>query len=299
MIPRGMCRALCALALVLSAGCIPESPPAPPAPDSPSEGAPGAAAGPEQLLAEWEEYIKLADTSQFNTRGAVVAGELAKTGPEGIVPLIRTLERENVGPLAKIYVVESVTPHVNLAHSNLLVRLTDPQQNATTRACATALLGKISNDKVMEELRKLTADSEGRVSFAAYAGLAQHGDEAARAELVRRYHSAETTERERLQIAASLVESPNAGEREVLLDTFSKEETPPGLQANILNALAATGEKETVEALLAEKANLENDNLADMIDVCVNAINLRLDGGANGGANSGTIEDETEKSDAP
>src|SRR5690606_29952244 len=122
------------------------------------------------------------------------------------------------GPLAKVFAVQTVAAHVNMAHSTVLTRLTGDDHEATTRACATALLAQIGSEDVVARLKVLAADAEPRVSFAALSGLASHGDADARAGLVARYDAEGTTDREKLQIAYSLVEDPKGTELGILVD---------------------------------------------------------------------------------
>jgi len=152
----------------------------------------------EALLADW----KKAATSGTPATGEcqAIASQLRTLGPEALLPLLDIMADPQETPRVKVAAADSLDGLVHPLMLDRLTQMTGPENDATSRACATHLLGGCSSPKLLPLLQKLASDPEKRVSFAALRGLAILGDPEGRKSFVALFDAPGTTVPEREQI---------------------------------------------------------------------------------------------------
>lgn len=205
----------------------------------------------EALMLAWQELAK-ADFAELDVpRAMMLVQRMAELGPDGLTALLDLLGEENTPPVAKVLVVMSITPFIQVEHGPRLIALTQPDRETTTRACATHLLGFINTPQAEARLRELSQDPERRVRVEALLVRIMKGDRAALAKARDVWRDPETNERERTQLLLMIPEAEAAQ----FLDLFTEALSHPDLELlSLRHAVSMLGRAGTPSAVPALRA---------------------------------------------
>jgi HEAT repeat protein len=139
--------------------------------------------------------------------GRTIAGQLAAMGPEALNPLFDVMADRASSPFAKTLATMSLVPVLDPRVAPRLLDLTKPENEVTTRVCATSLLGWIQQPEVDAALNELKNDKNRQVRFQALQGLAQKSLEGRKA-FGDLWKQPDTTVDERAKIVSVLSNGP-------------------------------------------------------------------------------------------
>ena len=279
---KSLCVVLCALLFApLSCGPCEPPPSASPKVTVPSEATAAPPVSVEELLAQWRALAKAPDRDNAKMAEAVsIALKLAEADPSALTPILDVVGDPAATPLAKVLAVASLTPVVTPGMADRLTELAAPGKDATTRACATQLLGCILGEPVTAELKKLQGDAERQVSFAASRAMALRDLSEGRKLFAGFWTQPETSAAERDQIVMTLAQGPAADSLQIFQSALLDAEisAQPRLVAAV--RLGQLGRQEAIEALSACAEKDASEDVREAARNSIEAINRRLEGGA-------------------
>ncbi len=217
-------------------------------PDDPEEKAQKQA----ELVARWHEAAKKTVKDNVgNQECTVIAMNLRDFGPEALLPLVDVLADPEETAYIKVMTVECLKGLVHPIMITPLMPLVDAKCDATTRACATHLLGSIGTAEAKPLLEKLVADPERRVRFAALRGLAMSGDPDRRQAFMDLWDDPETTLSEREEIGRVFANDVNHDKENVALlsQVVQDFEVDVSIRRLAVAALGRAGDPAAVPAL--------------------------------------------------
>ncbi|HEO71281.1 MAG TPA: hypothetical protein ENN80_08460 [Candidatus Hydrogenedentes bacterium] len=153
-------------------------------------------------MARWREAALRVKENPEDSTCMLMAVEMRLKGPEHLLPFIDLIGDPHEDPFVKVMAVEALEGQAHPMLIPPLLPLTGEDHDATTRACATHVLGMLWTPQVQALLKKLADDPERRVRFAALRGLAKHGDRQARERFRELYSEPGVTVQERNVIAS-------------------------------------------------------------------------------------------------
>jgi len=193
---------------------------------------------------------------------------MAELGPEGLAALLDLLGEENTPPVAKVLVVMSITPFIQLEHGPRLIALTQPDRETTTRTCATHLLGFINTPQAEARLRELSQDPERRVRVEALLVRIMLGDQAALAKARDVWRDPETNERERTQLLLMIPEAEAAQ----FVDLYTEALSHPDLElVSLMHAVSVLGRAGAPSAVPALRACASSETAAPDLRALANS----------------------------
>jgi HEAT repeat protein len=161
----------------------------------------GGSVSKDALLAQWMELAKTATRDKTNVEeGAAIAQKLAEQGPDALQPIIDVLADKASTPFAKALAAMSLRGNLDAKQVPRLLALLQPENDPTTRVCATSLLSLIQGPEVDTALDGLKADSNRQVRFQATRAMAMRGSPDGRKALGELWKQPETTQAERSDI---------------------------------------------------------------------------------------------------
>jgi len=255
----------------------------PPTPGSPAPGTPPAPDAPqpqqtlskEQLMEQWLKVVKDAtpDAASIN-EAATLASQIAVADRSAYAPMLGILADPASTPAAKVASTVSLR---FFAQPSMIARLTELSktgQEATTRACATELLGAIPGQETDTLLGQLKTDPERRVRFTALKAIASRNPEA-RKDLQEYWRLPDVTKREKAAIVQTLAVGPISDSlgifQEAILDTQLEE----SVRLQAVQLLAQVGDKSMVDALTQCAEKDPSEQVRTAAKAGVDAINSR------------------------
>ena len=249
--------------------------------EAPAEPLPPAAAprSPEELMKCWLEVAQTATNTTYSAECREITEELAKHGPEALQPLLTIIGDKEQEPRIRVIAVTCLQGLVKPAMVDTLKQLTAADQEATTRACATHLLGSLPTKEVLDFLRTLTDDPERRVRFSALRGLASAWDDAGREGLAKYFDDPEVTQEEREEIGVvfgiSIKEDPLT--LKVLSRVVQDMEITPSTRKLAIGVLGHMGDASVIPALESAAQNETDKDNAELAASAAEAIKERLE----------------------
>ncbi len=230
----------------------------------------------EELMLAWNELAK-ADFMELDvSRAMMLVERMVALGPDGLAALLDLLGEETTPPVAKVLVVMSITPFIQLEHGPRLMELTQSDRETTTRTCATHLLGFVNTPEVEARLRELSQDPERRVRVEALLVRMMWGDQAALAKARDVWRDPETNERERTQLLLVIPEAEAAQFVDLYTEALSHPDLEPVSLERAVSVLGRAGALSAVPALRACAASETADpNLRTLANSAAEAIVAR------------------------
>jgi len=227
----------------------------------------------EDLIERWREEAERARTDPSSTACQVVAYKLRTIAPEALLPLIDILANPKEDPFIKVCVVKSVQGQAHPILTERLLALVGPEQDATTRACATHLLGDVPSEEVLATLRTLAHDPDRRIRLAALRGLVRGGDPEGRHGLAAMWDEPGSRVQERNEIGLTLAndiqhDKENA---DVMMKAITDFELDVAVRSG---AVAALGRALDPKAIPALEISAEKDPDESVREIAASAINL-------------------------
>ena len=247
----GLVIALCVMVVALASCSSPE-----PGQTGPSEASASAdtSGARDKLVAEWLELAKastrenpkIAETSE-------VAGKLAGLGWAALAPLLDLMADPQSDPATKVLATLSIRENLTVEMVPRIIQMTQEGNEATTRACATDVLGFVREESAQRRLAELKNDKERRVRFLAYRGLVIQDVEnmQAREDLQELWRQPDATPEERGHIVLALINGPVLDSTWLLKEAVLDQEIAVQARLLAVRMLGRVGDEGCIEALTA------------------------------------------------
>ncbi|MCX5757642.1 MAG: hypothetical protein NTU83_03880 [Candidatus Hydrogenedentes bacterium] len=207
----------------------------------------------EEALAMWQDLAKTASAEKPNlAEGINVAKKLAEFGQDALQPVYDTLADKASSPRAKALAAISLSGVLDKDSATRLLPLVKPENDLTTRVCATKLLTTLLGANVDDVLNQLKSDPEHQVRFQALRALATRVPEG-RKDLIDFWSKPDTTIAEKKDILTLLASVPSGDSLPVFLDVLRAPDFDEGLKLAVLSALTILADAST-EPILTELA---------------------------------------------
>jgi HEAT repeat protein len=219
----------------------------------------------DELIDEW---LAMAQNPSAYV-GAIRTFELIDTlnskSETALTPIIEKLGDPESTPELKLFVLQCVNINMTPAYIPVLTPLLKKSYPASTRACATQLLGGIESEEVVPFLKQALADESPNVVFTAKSGLAVQNVGDYRKEFLDLYEKSETDTLQKAEILRVIMYSPSEGgmtdqEFSVLAEAIIGEDTPIGVRSAIA-MLFIESEKPAALDSIKESIRLSDDDL--------------------------------------
>lgn len=257
------------LMLLLASGCIPTKP------EPPDESAPTSAeptSGDQQAVLT-DELIALLndpDSNRMNARTYQLREQLPMMSPTALAPIVELLGKAETSDDTRVFILQTINIYMTEAYLPSIEKLLDSEY-PVVRSCATILLGPIQSPEAVALLHRMKADPSDGVSFSAWSGLAEHGIEPHRSELINFYTSPEVIEAQRAEIIRVILIDPKLEDLPVLSLAVNAGETSLPFRMAIASVLGEIGTLDSVDSL--EKSIVQTDS-ADYRALAESAIAL-------------------------
>lgn len=238
------------------------------------------AATPEQLVDAFKQ-IAARGAGNWDLQSAqnIVIG--LKASPRGVDPLLDIVGDPQADKLAKVLAVICLSPEITPEMAPRLTEFTQPDKDATTRACATHLLGLVKTPEADARMQALIGDPEHTVRSAAILVLgAFRNDPAALAELPALWQDAETTNDDRNQILNMVSEEQVREHQELFKDALANQDLNIKARERLATVLGMVGDEAVLEVLDKVAAEDPHDSVKVMARGAADAIRARLNGTA-------------------
>lgn len=202
----------------------------------------------EALLSEWLTMAQDPGAYARDPRPLAICDQLDRLHPTALTPIIQLLGHPETSDPSKIFVLQCITINMALPYLPHLLPLLE-SQNPTTRSCATTLLGAIDDPAVIAPLLRMKQDSDPRVSFSAWSGLALRGEEPYRQNFVHHYLAPKATHAQRSEIIRVLLKDTRVSDEFIVSSIITTSETPPTVRHLLVMALANIGQLSSLKAL--------------------------------------------------
>ena len=230
----------------------------------------------DQLLARWMVLAKSATREKPNVEeGISTAHEMAKGGPGALAPLLDVLADKASSPYAKALAAMSLTDAPDASQLPRVTALTKPENDLSTRLCATRLLGVMPDAEADAALKALATDPERQVRYQALRALAGRAPEGRKA-FAELFFQGDTTPQEKNDIVAVLAGGPsgdNIGLFEAVVKDATLDESSRALAAQ---ALGRAGNESSLAPLTECMAKDPSENVRKAAKSAIDALNSRL-----------------------
>jgi HEAT repeat protein len=236
----------------------------------------GATAPKEQLLAQWMEMAKSASREKPNIdEGAAIARQLATYGADALAPLYDVLADRASTPFAKALVTMSVSNVVDPKEGPRLLAMVKPENDPTTRTCATSLLAAVPGPEVDTALNELKTDTDRQVRFQALRALATRNPEGRKA-LADLWKLPDTTPEERASIVNVLSVGPAADSLGVFQDAVRDPTIHEQARELATQLLGRVGNASSIAALTECAEKDPSERVRNTAKTAIEAINTRM-----------------------
>ncbi len=192
------------------------------------------------LAAEWMLIAQAPQKFKGDPRVFAIGLRLDTLSPTALSPFIALLGKPDTSAETKIFILESTHYYMDtdyIPHLTPLLNSSDP----TTRSCATTLLGGINDEVVIKSLTKMRQESDPRVAFAAWSGLAQQGIDPHRREFIDQYSSPTVRPNQRAEIVRILLKGVKTEDEAIASAVITASDTEPTVRKLLVMALADVG----------------------------------------------------------
>jgi HEAT repeat protein len=195
----------------------------------------------------------------------------------------------NASPVAKVLVAVCLTPIANedalRGEAKRILALTEPGNEATTRACATQLLWHYTGEEYDVAVKKLAEDPERRVKLAALTVLGGRQDDNAVNQLVLMWGEAATSVDEKNQIATTIAGQPlNPKRVNILGEAAADTRLHPDVRLQSVMVLSMVGAEKEIELLKKCAEGDQDANVKQAAQQAIEAIKARLAGAVDAAA---------------
>ena len=230
----------------------------------------------DQLLERWLVLAKSATRGKPNIEeGVLVAREIAKAGPAALGPLYDVLGDKASSPFAKALASISLSVVPDAGQLPRVTALTKPENDLSTRLCATRLLGAMPGAEADAALKALTTDPERQVRYQALRALAARAPEGRKA-FAELFSKPDTTTQEKSELVSVLAGGPasdSIGVFEGVLKDATLDESIRVLAAQVLGRV---GNESSLAPLTECMAKDPSENVQKAAKSAINALNSRL-----------------------
>ena len=213
------------------------------------------------LIEEWKILAQGGLDPMNLAAGEELTGRLARSGAAQLLPLLDLLGDANADPTAKVFATSCLMPFVTVELQDLIIALTAPEQEATTRACAVRLLGRVPTPETTERLWALVEDAESRVSFEAHMMLVLHGEKAIQKHFPALWRDGNLSNEQRTQWVLMLPEEYASSCMPVLREALSDVALELPARQQALKFLIREGREESDLAVLRSILEKEPDTI--------------------------------------
>lgn len=233
----------------------------------------------DERIAAWKAEAT-SDRSIPEIQQSVIplVGELLIEGEAGLLPLLDIMGSAEEAPKTKVLAFLSLEPHIQKYPTFIkrLIEITAKDNETTSRACATQLLGLFDLVETNEKLRQLMSDDESRVSVAAFLVFMHRSDPEALARIEEVFHDEKTNLQQQGSIALGIPDAVAPQHITLFIDVLLNQEMPLAARKRAIDILANSGE-ESVIAALEKSANEDTDEVIRQMGLAaVAAINEEM-----------------------
>jgi HEAT repeat protein len=230
----------------------------------------------EQLLAQWMELAKSASRLKPNIdEGTAIARQLAACGADALAPLYEVLADRASTPFAKALATMSLTNAVDPKEAPRLLAMVKPENDPTTRVCATSLLVTVPGPEVDAALNELKTDKDRQVRFQALRALAirNAGGRQALADL---WKQPDTTPDERASIVTVLSAGPVSDSLEIFQNAVRDPAINQQARELAVQLLGRVGNQSSIAALTECAEKDPSEIVRNAAQTAIEAINTRI-----------------------
>jgi len=274
----GLVIALCVMVVALASCSAPE--PGQTAPRG-EEAAADTSAARDELVSEWLELAKtstredpkIAETSE-------VAGKLAGLGWAAFGPLMDVMADPQSDPATKVLASLSIREHLTVEMIPRIIEMTQEGNDATTRACATDVLGFMREESAQKRLAELRDAPDRRVRFLAYRGLVFQDvqNAQAREDLQKLWRQPDATPEERGHIVLALINGPALDSVWLLKEAVQDQKIAAQARLLAVRMLGRVGDKDCIEALTSCLEKEPNEEVRAATENAIASIKERPEG---------------------
>jgi len=207
------------------------------------------AASAADLITEWRALAENGEANLGNPRATTIGLELRRQGVEALNPVMDVLADPNSKPGAKALALTTLRTVLDPAMAPRLREMCKPDQDGTTRACATELLGRIPNPDTVAFLKQLQNDPEKRVRIAATIGLLANEDAEVRTHIAELYHQPDNTMQQRGALVLALADFAKPEDTPLLTEAVVDERYDAVTRQILISALGRVGDATAIEPL--------------------------------------------------
>lgn len=223
--------------------------PTPETPPAPAAAQPEQTLSKEQLLEKWLKVAKNAAPDAASiSEASTLAAQIAVADRTAYAPMLDILADPASTPAAKVASTVSLKFFVQPSMIVRLRELSKTGQEATTRACATELLGAIPGQETDALLDQLKTDPERRVRFTALKAIASRNPEG-RKDLQEYWKLPDVTKREKAAIVQTLAVGPISDSLGIFQEAILDTEIEESVRLQAAQLLAQVGDKSMLDAL--------------------------------------------------
>lgn len=213
-----------------------------------------------------------------------ITDTLIRRDPRNLQLFFNILADDATDPVAKLLAMLCLMPYLDPDMTPLIVEMTQPGFETTTRACAAHMLGVLDSRTAEARLRELLEDPERRVRMAAALVLLTRDDEEILAQVETFWADPETTDPEREQMVLVLLGREHAEFLGIYEEAARIPDLSPAARERIIEFLGRHGQASSIAALDALAEEAAESSIRDMARVTADALRARLEDAPPAGA---------------
>jgi HEAT repeat protein len=223
----------------------------------------------------WQDLAKTANAEKPNlAEGIAVVKKLAEFGQDALQPVFDTLADKASSPRAKALATVGLSGVLDTDAAARLLPLIKPENDLTTRACATKLLTLLAGANVDEALNQLKNDPEHQVRFQAVRALASRKPEG-RKDFIDLWAKPETTIPEKKDILVFLASVPSGDSLPIFQDVLRAPDFDEDCKLIALSSLGLLADPSTEPLLLELAEKGASDAIKTAAKDAIEAVNGR------------------------
>ena len=230
----------------------------------------------DALMVKWMELAKGATKEKSNIDECYeIAVKVAKRDKKALAPLLDMVGDPSVTPYTKIVATLSLAQGITPDMKTRLFEFVKSEQDATTRSCATELLGYIGKDDVKQVLVQLMSDGDRRVKFQALRAVVLR-DPGRRKDMFEYWRKPDTTVAEKNSIVMVLTSMVVSSDCAWLLQDAAKDKAlNEEVRLKAVQGLGFVG-GQTALPVLGDVAKEENVKLQDAAKKAIESVEKRI-----------------------